>query len=166
MLNELSKQTQVKTMPGIKWFGWVPLLFLLDQGSKWLILKYFSYAEFYPVMPGLNLTLAYNRGIAFSLLTTHQALGQIALIGFIMAVIVAIAIWLARTDAKDTWNGISLTLILGGALGNLCDRLWHGYVIDFIDFYVNSWHWYTFNLADTFITIGALMSIKTILRSE
>ena len=57
-------------------------------------------------------------------------------------------------------------MILGGALGNLCDRFWHGYVVDFIDFYIRQWHWYTFNLADSFITIGAIIMFITLFFSQ
>jgi len=152
-----------KSMPGLKWFWWLPLFFLIDQISKWLVLKNISYGETVALFPSLQLTLAHNHGIAFSMLSTQQTFGQIALISFIVLICAAISVWLAKTPMEEKWSGFSLALILGGALGNLCDRIWHGYVVDFIDFYVQSWHWYTFNIADAFITIGALMSIKTVL---
>ncbi len=150
------------TIPGFKWFGGVVVLFILDQITKWWVLAHISFGEFYRALPFFNLTLAHNRGVAFSLFASKPAWGQIGLIIFIIAICSFIAAWLAKTPTKDKWNGTALMLILGGALGNLCDRLFHGFVIDFIDFYVGSWHWYTFNLADTFITIGAIMLAKSV----
>lgn len=151
-----------KNMPGITWFWTIMPLFLIDQLSKYWVLTHLTMGEFVQLVPGLNVTLAHNRGIAFSLLSQKPTWGQTALIILIIGICSFIGGWLAKTPFKDKWNGISLSLILGGALGNLCDRIWHGYVIDFIDFYLNSWHWYTFNLADSFITIGAIMMTKTI----
>ena len=151
--------------PGLKWLWWVPLLFALDVGSKWLILQRLSLGETMYALPNIQFTLAYNHGIAFSLFNQHEMMGRIILICFIMLISLGIAVWLVKTPMSEKWSGFSLSLILGGALGNLFDRIYYGYVIDFIDFHIHSWHWYTFNLADSFITIGAIMSIKTILFS-
>ncbi|MBI2792582.1 MAG: signal peptidase II [Gammaproteobacteria bacterium] len=155
-----------KKLPGLKWFWFLPLYFALDVGSKWLVLQKLSLGESTQVFSWLNFTLAYNRGIAFSLLSNHELIGKIFLISFIVVICIGVAVWLAKTPTNDKWSGFSLSLILGGALGNLFDRLYYGYVIDFIDFHIQHWHWYTFNLADCFITIGAIMSIKTVLLSS
>ncbi|MBS0287743.1 MAG: signal peptidase II [Proteobacteria bacterium] len=149
--------------PGLKWLWLIFILFILDQASKWWVLAHVKTGEFVQLIPSFNLTMAHNSGIAFSLFSQKSSWGQVALILFIILICSFIAGMLLNTKLQEKWNGISLSLILGGALGNLCDRIWHGYVIDFIDFYVNNWHWYTFNLADAFITVGAIMMTKTIL---
>ncbi len=161
-----AKECSTTSLVGLKWFWTAPVLFLLDQLSKYWVLTHITFGENYPLFPSLNLTLAHNRGVAFSLFASKPAWGQVVLIVFIVFICAFIAGWLAKTPTKDKWNGIALSLVFGGALGNLCDRIWHGYVIDFIDFYINSWHWYTFNLADTFITIGALMMAKAVFSKE
>ncbi|MBS0289905.1 MAG: signal peptidase II [Proteobacteria bacterium] len=168
MLKKICMKTEKceSKLVGLKWFWFLPVLFLLDQISKGWVVSNLSFSQVLPLCPGLNLTLSHNRGIAFSLLAQNAALGQILLILAICLICLFVAVWLAKTPSNERWMGISLSLILGGALGNLYDRVVHGYVIDFIDFYIQSWHWYTFNLADSFITIGALMSIKFILNKE
>jgi len=152
--------------PGLKWFIWIPLILISDQLSKWMIFKHLSFSEIVSVIPGFNLTFAQNHGIAFSLMNNKIGLTHIALVLFIVLITVLIAFWLAKTPTSDKVTGISFVFILGGALGNLCDRFSHGYVIDFIDLYIGSTHWYTFNLADSFITIGAVMMILSILFSS
>lgn len=149
--------------PGFMWFIGAPILLGLDQASKWAVLKNLQYGEIYPVIKGLNMTLAYNRGVAFSMFSQQAGMTHILLTSVIGMICLAVSYWLAKTPLEEKWNGIALMLILGGALGNVCDRILHGSVVDFIDFYLGTWHWYTFNLADSFITIGALMMIKTIL---
>lgn len=149
--------------PGLWWLIWVPFVFLIDQASKWIILHKLSFGEVVRVFPGLQLTLTHNYGIAFSLLNQTTGLMPFILLAVIVLICLVMFVWLIKTPLSDPWSGISLVFIFGGALGNLFDRLYHGYVIDFIDFYIGHWHWYTFNLADSFVTIGALLMIKTIL---
>jgi len=153
-----------KKFPGLWWLLWVPWLVLLDQVSKWAILEKIAYGEISPLIPFINLTQSHNYGVAFSLLNQQAHFLQLGLLGFIILICIGVALYLIKVPANDKWLGMALTLILGGALGNLCDRLFHGYVIDFIDFYIRSWHWYTFNFADGFITIGALMLIKSLMK--
>ncbi|MGD9592075.1 MAG: signal peptidase II [Candidatus Berkiella sp.] len=154
------------SMVGLKWFWAIPLLFALDQLSKYWVLTHVTMGEIFQLCPSLNIILAHNSGVAFSLFASKPAWGQMVLLALIILICTFVAIWLAKTPTKEKYNGIALSLILGGALGNLSDRIWHGYVIDFIDFYINTWHWYTFNLADTFITMGALMMAKTVIFSK
>lgn len=148
------------------WFLFSALLLLLDQISKWWIVKHLSFGEFVNLFPSLSLTLTYNKGIAFSLFSQQAAIGRILLIAFVSFISIVVAVWLAQTPRHEKWNKVALALILGGALGNLVDRIVYGHVIDFIDFYVMQWHWYTFNLADSFITVGALMTIKSLIFSN
>jgi signal peptidase II len=163
MPKTMTLTVQEHKFPGLIWFLGAPVLFCLDQVTKWLVLKNLSQGGVYPLFKSLNITLAYNRGVAFSMFNQQVGWSHLLLTGFISCICLAVAYWLARTPTNDKWSGFSLMLILGGALGNLCDRLVHGSVVDFIDFYIGNWHWYTFNLADSFITIGAVLMIKTIL---
>lgn len=148
------------------WFLLSGFLLMLDQATKFWVVKHVGFGEFVNLFPSLSLTLTYNTGIAFSLFSQKAALGRILLISFVTLISVVVAIWLAQTPRHEKWNKAALALILGGALGNLIDRIVYGHVIDFIDCYYKQWHWYTFNLADCFITIGALMTIKSLIFSK
>ncbi len=148
------------------WFAFSALLLALDQLSKWWVVKHIAFGEFVSLFPSMSLTLTYNTGIAFSLFSQNAFLGRMLLITFVSFISIVVAVWLVQTPAREKWNKASLAMILGGAIGNLCDRIFYGHVIDFIDFYIGNWHWYTFNLADCFITIGALMTIKSLIFSK
>lgn len=165
MLKTDTMSTTVKNI-GWGWFLFSGLLLLLDQASKWWVVQHLSFGEFMNLFPSLSLTLTYNTGIAFSLFSQKAAIGRILLISFVSFISIVVAIWLAQTPREEKWNKAALALILGGALGNLVDRIVYGHVVDFIDVYFKQWHWYTFNLADCFITIGALMTIKSLIFSN
>jgi signal peptidase II len=122
-----------------------------------LIIQNLSFSEFVPVLPFLNLTLLHNTGAAFSFLGHSGQLGSLVFGGFAIVISVIIIIWLLRIPKNKYWLSVSLALILGGALGNLIDRIHHGYVIDFIYFYYHDWYWPAFNIADSAICIGAIM---------
>jgi signal peptidase II len=112
-----------------------------------------------PVMPSFNLTLMYNQGAAFSFLSDAGGWQRwlFALIAF--AVSVALLWWLKRLDRREKRLAIALALILGGALGNLIDRLLLGHVVDFLDVYYADWHWPAFNIADSAISAGAVLMV-------
>ncbi len=158
--------TRCLNFPGIKWLSILPVLVLLDQASKWLVFDNLSLGEVKPLVPGLQVTLAFNPGVAFSFFNQHEALGHIFLISSISLICGYLFFMLMKTPQTNKLMGFSYALILGGALGNLWDRVSHGFVIDFIDFYVANWHWYTFNFADCFITIGAFLLIFDIFFSK
>lgn len=147
-----------KKLP-LGWYALALSVFLIDQISKLLVNKYFNLYEPLAIIPGLNLTLAYNTGAAFSFL--DQANGwQQWLFGSIAAgVSLYFALWLWRLPAGQYRLAAGLSLILGGALGNLIDRMVYGYVIDFIQVYVSHYHWPIFNIADSAISVGALILI-------
>jgi signal peptidase II len=118
-----------------------------------------TYGVPYPVVPGFNLTLLYNTGAAFSLLDEASGWQRWLFTGITVIVGIGIVIWLATLDAGQRWAPLALALILGGALGNLIDRVYLGYVVDFIQIYYDRWSWPAFNLADSAICVGAVMLI-------
>lgn len=132
-------------------------IIIVDQISKFLAVKYLDDQEPFALFPSLNLWLRHNRGSAFSFLDNGSKWPQF-LFGFIAIMVTVILIFaLLRLNKKEKWFALAFSFIIGGALGNLWDRLTLGYVVDFIDFYVKSWHFATFNLADSAITLGALL---------
>jgi len=127
---------------------------LSDQISKVLAMGYLVPFESKPIWPFFSFTLAFNSGSAFSFLASTGAWHTWFFVGFSGLVSLAIACWMFRLN--HTKQVFALSLILGGALGNLIDRLRLGHVIDFIDLHIGVYHWPVFNLADTAICIGAL----------
>ena len=115
------------------------------------------YHEPVNLLPGFNLTLAYNTGAAFSILSEAGAWKRWFFIGLSSLVSTVILVWLTRVPRQRRWLACGLALILGGAVGNLYDRITLGYVVDFIDIYYRDWHWPAFNIADSAITVGAVM---------
>lgn len=136
----------------------------LDQVSKYWVTQHFYYDEIYRLLPSLNITLRYNSGAAFSFLG-NQAGWQIGFfLGVALTIVVIFSVWLARIPRHDYFLSIPVALIIGGALGNAIDRVRYGFVIDFIDFYIKDWHFATFNLADTAISIAAgLLFVRFVL---
>ena len=134
------------------------IVVLLDQVSKWFMVAHLEPHQAHSVIPGFfNLVLVRNKGMAFGILGQSRShLAAYLLMGATLAAIVVIVVffWRARKDQK--WLTVGLALILGGAVGNLADRIRLGFVIDFLDFSVKGYHWPAFNLADSAVTIGAL----------
>ena len=152
-----------------KWLGLALLIVLLDQISKGLAELWLLQGYRYPIMPSFNLTLLYNTGAAFSLLS--EAGGWQRWFFIVVTIIVCTVLWflLKRLRPGEPGSGMSATgmmLIMGGALGNLVDRLFRGAVVDFLDFYYQSYHWPTFNIADISITTGALVIISVALSDK
>lgn len=146
------------------WIAIVVLVF--DQLTKFAAMDYLAQYGEVNIAPFLNLVLVHNTGAAFGFLSNAGGWQNIFFI--IVAVTASIFIlWMSwRLSAKDKLLATGLMLVLGGALGNLADRLIHGYVIDFVDVYYQNWHWPAFNVADSAITIGAvLLLLDTLNRS-
>lgn len=143
--------------------GSAPLLLLsavlvvLDQVSKYLCDSLLTYASPHPVMPGLDLLLVYNRGAAFSFLSDAAGWQRWILSGVSLVVSIVVVLWLLRLPRRQKLLGFALALILGGAVGNLIDRVLLGYVIDFISVYAGDWRFATFNVADAAISVGAAL---------
>ena len=139
----------------LKWTWLSALVVFLDQITKWMASAWMEPYEAYPVLSWFNLTLVHNTGAAFSFLSDAEGWQRWFFIVLSIAVSVAIVIWLNRLHAGEHWTAVALALILGGAIGNVIDRIAHGYVVDFIQWYYGQWYWPTFNIADSAISVGA-----------
>ena len=128
----------------------------LDRLTKLLAVDRLDLGEVYTVVPGFNLALVLNRGAAFGFLADSGGWQRWFFVMVGLAISVLIMVTLLRQGQARNLLRLGLTLILGGALGNLIDRVSQGYVIDFVDLHWQVWHWPAFNVADVGITMGAL----------
>ena len=138
----------------LKWLWISALTLLLDQASKLAIDGSMRLYESIPLLPFFNLTYAHNTGAAFSFLSSAGGWQRWLFTGLALVMSSVIAVWLARLQKHETLMAIALSLVLGGAIGNLIDRIAYGYVIDFLDVYYKTWHWPAFNIADSAICVG------------
>lgn len=145
------------------WLGIAAIVILLDQLSKALILRSFHYGDVVTIYPWFDIVRAHNTGAAFSFLQHASGWQRWMFIGLGFGA-AAFIIWLLRRHAGQTMFATALSLILGGALGNVIDRLWHGYVVDFIQVHWHGAYFPAFNLADSAITLGAALLILDELR--
>ena len=151
---------------GLFWLWLSVLVIVLDLASKWLAESSLSLYQQVPVINGLfSFTLAYNPGAAFSFLSDAGGWHRWFFIAIAVGVRVMLLVWLARLP-RDKWREpVALSLILGGALGNLYDRIVHGHVVDFIlVHWEQQWFFPAFNIADSAITVGAAMLIVDMFR--
>lgn len=140
----------------MRWLGLSALVIVLDQVSKLEISSHFAFGESLPVTGFFNLVLAHNKGAAFSMLNDAGGWQRWMFSG--IAVVASVWItWLLRRHPQQKLFCFALALILGGALGNLVDRISYGHVVDFLDFYWNGYHFPAFNIADSAITCGAAL---------
>jgi signal peptidase II len=143
----------------LKWL-WLSLLaVILDQASKLAIAGSMQLYQSIEIVPYFNLTYVHNTGAAFSFLSEAGGWQRWFFAGLALVISVVIAVWLARLKQHETLLAVALSLILGGAIGNLIDRLAYGYVIDFLDVYYQTWHWPAFNIADSAITLGVILML-------
>jgi signal peptidase II len=141
-----------------RWFTLAAAIIVADQLTKWAMLANFAHGERREVTGFLNLVLVYNKGAAFSMFADAAGWQTPLLAGFAVVASVIVGYLIARNPAK--WLlCLGLALILGGALGNLIDRLRYGQVVDFLDFHAWGWHWPAFNVADSAICVGAAILI-------
>ncbi|CAM2992130.1 signal peptidase II [Legionella worsleiensis] len=145
------------------WFLLSIVVIICDQASKHWIGAVLTPYKPMPVMPMLNFTLAYNTGAAFSFLSGAGDWHRWFFAGFSSLVSIILIIWLWRTPGNARLQSAGISLILGGAVGNLFDRGLHGYVVDFIDVYFKYHHFATFNIADSAICIGAALLVLDLL---
>ncbi len=140
---------------------------VLDQWTKWLIESHLSTYASVEIIPGFfNLTHVRNTGVAFGLFAAHgSAVGTWVLSGLGILALGFVGIYFRQVPRGERMLLFALALILGGAIGNLMDRIASGGVTDFLDFYVGQYHWHTFNVADSAITVGIGLMILSSFRS-
>ncbi|MBF0219961.1 MAG: signal peptidase II [Gammaproteobacteria bacterium] len=151
----------------LRWL-WLSLAVLvIDQITKQLADALLTYMQPVALLPLFNFTLMYNSGAAFSFLSDAGGWQRWFFTAIALTVSTALVIWITRLQRQQWPLAMALALILGGAIGNLIDRLIFGHVIDFIDIYYQQWHWPAFNVADAAISIGAaLLLIDTLFGGE
>jgi signal peptidase II len=138
---------------------------VLDQISKCFSLIYLSPQTPLPVLPSFDLVLRYNTGAAFSFLADASGWQRWFFVGLAIVASAVIFKWLGKLSPKEKLESFALSLILGGALGNMMDRVTNGYVVDFILLYYRHWQWPAFNLADSAICLGVFLLIPTLFRT-
>ncbi len=141
-------------------FGWLGMVVLLvDLASKWAANRWLTPQEPWAVMPHFNLTLHYNTGAAFSFLADAGGWQRWLFTLLAVGMVIGLLWWLRRLPSRMSCESAGLWFVIGGALGNLFERLYDGRVTDFFDFYWGDWHYATFNVADVGITLGAVCLI-------
>lgn len=143
----------------LKWLWLSVLVIVLDLATKAWASSALVLHQPLPVFPGFNITLMHNTGAAFSFLAGESGWQRWFFAIIALGVSSGIFIWLRKLTAGQRWLAAALALILGGALGNLYDRLTLGYVVDFIQVYYGKWSWPAFNLADSAISVGAVILV-------
>ena len=141
-----------------RWFALAAAIVAADQVTKAIVLGRFSYGERLELTGFFNLVLVYNKGAAFSFLSDAAGWQTPLLIGFAVVAVGILGTLIVRSPGRRLFC-TGLALILGGALGNLIDRFRYGQVVDFLDLHAAGWHWPAFNVADSAITIGAVLLI-------
>jgi len=140
-----------------RYFVMALIVVLLDQLTKLWVLNSFETFEIVTVLPVFNLTLVFNEGAAFSFLADAGGWQRYIFVSISAVMSIVFVIWLSRVKSHELWLATGLAFLLGGAVGNLIDRVWLGKVIDFLQ-----WHWHdayfpAFNLADAAITLGVIL---------
>jgi signal peptidase II len=150
----------------MRWLWLSAAVIALDQLTKWLASALLVLHDPLPVVPFFNLTLTHNPGAAFSFLSQAGGWQRWFFAAVALGVSVAIVLWMRRVPRGEGWVSGALALVLGGAAGNLIDRLLLGYVVDFVDLYYGTWHWPAFNVADSAITVGVAVLLIDALRGQ
>ncbi len=145
------------------WVGLAVIVLIIDQFTKTLILGYYKLGDWTPVSSFFNIVRAHNTGAAFSFLADHSGWQRwlFTAIGVAAALFI---LWMLKSHAGQKLFSFAMAMILGGAIGNVIDRILHGYVVDFLDFYWGNWHFPAFNVADSAITLGAICLVIDELR--
>lgn len=144
---------------GLVWLSLAALLLGLDQWTKLIALNALEYAAPVPVFPGLDWKLVHNHGAAFSFLADASGWQRWFFLTLALVISVVLTVWLRRLP-RVAWNlCLPLALIVSGAIGNAIDRVLYGYVIDFVHVYWREWSWPVFNVADSAISVGAVMLV-------
>ncbi|MDR5864311.1 signal peptidase II [Halomonas campisalis] len=143
----------------LRWLWLAAAVVVLDLATKALASALLTYGQPVAVLPFFNLTLLHNHGAAFSFLADHGGWQRWFFAVIAVGASIGLTIWMSRLKAHEKLLGAALALIIGGALGNLYDRMVHGYVVDFLSFHFAGWYYPAFNVADIGITLGAIALI-------
>nr|VFK21665.1 MAG: signal peptidase II . Aspartic peptidase. MEROPS family A08 [Candidatus Kentron sp. LFY] len=160
------QRTDHRSTIRIRWLMLAGIVVILDQGAKYLATTMLELHTPVSILPFFNLTLTYNSGAAFSFLSGAGGWQRWLFVGLSIIVSAILIYWLRGVPRGEVRLPVALALVLGGALGNLWDRLAFGAVTDFIDLHYHGWHWPTFNVADSAITVGALVLLTTLGREH
>lgn len=154
----VAKRAAINRQQALIWYALALVVIVLDQWTKHLAQTHLTFAEPVPVLPFLNWTLLYNYGAAFSFLADQGGWQKWFFSGLALVVSLGIMAFLVRVPRKAKLLSTGLALVLGGALGNLIDRVRLGHVVDFIHIhYQNVWNYPAFNIADSAITLGVIL---------
>ncbi len=158
-MNDVIESAPKGAASALKWL-WLSLLVLaLDQGSKQIAIQWLNYGEPVALLPFFDLTLLYNKGAAFSFLASQGGWQRWFFAAVAVAMSIYLLVWLKKTPPTLVIQAMALSLILGGAVGNLIDRVLLGYVVDFISLHWQQYYYPAFNIADSAITVGAVLLI-------
>lgn len=135
------------------------VVIVIDLASKYWVMTHMQLHESIALLPSFNLFYAHNYGAAFSFLADKGGWQRWMFAAIAIAIAVALLVMMYRSRGDQKLTNIAYAMIIGGALGNLFDRAWHGFVVDFVDFYLGDWHFATFNIADCGICIGAALIV-------
>jgi signal peptidase II len=142
----------------LPWVALAALIVLIDQATKVAIERSFDYGDVHPITGFFNLVLTYNKGAAFSFLASASGWQKhfLTVVGIGASLFI---LYLLGRHGNQRLFSLALAMILGGAIGNVIDRVAYGHVVDFLDFHVAGWHWPAFNMADSAIVGGALLLV-------
>lgn len=158
MLNRLIKeQLTGLQVSRLKWLWLAVLTIILDFATKQMAEHFLQYAQPVYVLPVFDLTLLYNRGAAFSFLADESGWQRWFFTFIAISVSAVLCVWLMKLKETERWLAAALSLVIGGAIGNLYDRLAYGHVVDFIHLHWGNSYFPAFNIADSAISIGAAM---------
>ncbi|MCE7616025.1 signal peptidase II [Vibrio fluvialis] len=157
----MTQQALTLKQSGVRWLWLALLVFVADIAIKLVVMNSMGYGweNRIEILPFFNLLYVHNYGAAFSFLSDQAGWQRWLFTGIACAVVGLLAFWMRRLPSSDKWNNMAYALIIGGAVGNVFDRVVHGFVVDYLDFYWGTYHWPAFNLADSAICIGAAMII-------
>jgi signal peptidase II len=144
---------RILTQTGLSWLALSVVVVVLDQVTKALVLQAMQPYTTIPVLPHFNLTLTHNYGTAMSIIAEGN---RWVLAGLNLAIVAFLLRWMSKEPARAGLQILGLALVVGGAIGNVIDRLRFGYVVDFVHLYWGDWSFYIFNVADSAITVGVI----------
>lgn len=150
----------------LNWLSLSAFILALDQLSKYFVTHFLVNGEVFAVFSFFNLSLSHNRGAAFSFLAEAGGWQLLFFSSISILAVILLTFWLLKLKTNARLEAFAIALIIGGAVGNLVDRLQLGYVVDFLDFYYQQWHYATFNVADSVICMGAALLILNGFRSK